>query len=508
MKAQVTPCSKDAYTLLHNGARALAQIEAAGMRVDIPYLDAAIKRTERQVKRLQARMERTDVARTWRKAYGPKTNFDSTQQLGDILFDWMGFDGSEETAGGSYKTDKVALGKIDHPFVRDMLRVRQLGKALNTNLRGLKREVQDEYLHPFFNLHTTTTFRSSSDHPNFQNIPVREEGIKQLVRRAIIPRPGRQLVEVDYSGIEVRIAACYHQDPVMIEYIRDETKDMHRDMAMECYMLAAEEVTKPIRYCGKNMFVFPQFYGDWYVDCAKSLWNATSEMGLVTESGLALGEHLKAKGIRRRGACIPGKDPVPGTFEAHIQAVEHRFWQERFRVYDQWKKDWFKAYQRKGSFRSKTGFLYQGYLKRNEVINYPVQGSAFHCLLWALSRLVLRELRRNKMKALVIGQIHDSIVSDVPEAEVDDYLLLTQEVMVEKLMKAWPWICVPLVIEAEVAPVTESWVAKKEVRITLAEHKAGWQGLEPGTREWSGYWILHPDEQEQMIAYTRARKIG
>src|SRR5690606_20675796 len=102
---------------------------------------------------------------------------------------------------------------------------------------------------------------NSSDSPNFQNLPIRNPKMAKIIRSAFIPRSDRHvLVEIDYSGIEVRVAACYHKDPVMIEYINDPTKDMHRDMAAQCYLAPPEQVSKQMRYCGKNMYVFPQFY--------------------------------------------------------------------------------------------------------------------------------------------------------------------------------------------------------------------------------------------------------
>ncbi|NIS13857.1 MAG: hypothetical protein GWN12_18860, partial [Thermoplasmata archaeon] len=87
------------------------------------------------------------------------------------------------------------------------------------------------------------TFRSSSDSFNFQNIPIRDLELARLIRQAIIARSGHRLVEIDYSGVEVHVAACYHQDPTMLEYLEDKSKDLHRDMAMEIFKLPLEELT-------------------------------------------------------------------------------------------------------------------------------------------------------------------------------------------------------------------------------------------------------------------------
>ena len=112
--------------------------------------------------------------------------------------------------------------------------------------------------------------------------------------------------------------------------------------------------------------------------------------------------------------------------------------------------------------KTKTGFICQGFMKTNEIINYPVQGSAFHCLLWALIRLVLLELPKRKMKTLIVGQIHDSIVADVPDNEIQEFLSLANYVMTKMIRKAFKWLIVPLEIEAEVSPIDGSWAEKKE----------------------------------------------
>jgi DNA polymerase I-like protein with 3'-5' exonuclease and polymerase domains len=286
--------------------------------------------------------------------------------------------------------------------------------------------------------------------------------MRTLVRSCVLARPGRRIVEIDYSGLEVRIAACYHKDPTMQRYIEDPTTDMHRDMAMECFLLPEDEVTKEVRYCAKNRFVFPQFYGSWWMDCARDLWQAMDLMGLQTRSGVPLREHLRARGIRELGDQNRDKPRAKrGTFEAHIKDVEHNFWERRFVAYSRWRRDWYTKYQKRGFFVTKTGFVCQGHMSRNDAINYPVQGSAFHCLLQSLVWLN-RELAKKGMQSLVIGQIHDSIVADVPERELAQYVALARKLMVDRLRKRWDWITVPLGIEVERSPVNGSW-ADKEV---------------------------------------------
>ena len=123
------------------------------------------------------------------------------------------------------------------PELDNLLRIRKLKKVRDTYLEGFLREQVNGYIHPFFNLHLVRTYRSSSDHPNFQNIPKRDKEAMNIVRRAIFPRPGHQLLELDYSGLEVRIAACYHKDKTMLRYIGDPHSDMHGDMAKQIFII-------------------------------------------------------------------------------------------------------------------------------------------------------------------------------------------------------------------------------------------------------------------------------
>ena len=460
------PYAPEAYDLLHQGTIALAKVEAAGIRVDVDYLERSVRRTRGQIERMTEELETTETMKVWRKAYGGKTKIASGDQLGDVLFNRMGLVCPKKTTTGKNSTDEDVLEQIDDPFVKMLLKIRKLQKALTTNLRGLLRETVDGYIHPMFDLNTAATYRSSSQSPNFQNLPIRDPEQGRLIRSAFIPRaPDRQIVEVDYKALEVNIAACYHKDPKMLDYITDPSKDMHRDMAMECFLLPAEQVTKDIRFWGKSGFVFPQFYGDYYIDCAQSMWSEMNKASLKLKNGTLLREHLLSKGIRELGDLDPREDPRPGTFEGHIKQVEKRFWGDRFPVYAKWRKDWYTKYQEQGWFLTLTGFICQGFMRRNEVINYGVQGSAFHCLLWSLIRIAQREIQKRKMGALIVGQIHDSLVGDVPSSEVPEFVAMCQDVMTRILLRRWRWIIIPLTVEFEIAPPGRPWSEKAPYKV-------------------------------------------
>lgn len=462
------PVTKEAYRLFHDGAIVFAQIEADGMRVDTDYLKRMILQVGRKIDGLQARLKQDEVYKVWRKRFGSKTNLGSRTQLGSILFGELGYTVGSVTKTGRAQVNETELEKIDLPFVRRLLKIEKLKKALNTYLRGIQREVEGEYLHPSFNLHTVQTYRSSCQDPNFQNIPIRDPKIGKLIRRCFIPRDRHCMVEIDYDKAEVRVAACCCQDPSLMAYVTDPTKDMHRDMAAECFLCETEDVSKAMRYCGKNQFVFPEFYGSFWLNCAPNLWDSMEKMKLEIR-GTSLRDWLAVKGITRLGkkesSYNTGRITTEeGTYLEHIRQVESDFWGKRFSVYDQWREDWYQAYCKTGGFQVCTGFRVDGVFNRRQVINSPVQGPAFHCLLWSLIRLQ-RWLRKNRMRSKIVGQIHDSIVIDTHMGELQDVLAMAKEIMTERIRKVWDWIIVPLEVDAEVAPAGASWFEKEKVKI-------------------------------------------
>lgn len=451
----------DAYKLLHEGTLALAEIEHNGFRIDVEYLRNTKKEVTEQIRAIRNDLKSDPIYKKQLGRFGQKTKLTSRKQLAKVL----SLDENinlPTTNKGNTKLDETALSNIDLPYCKKFLELDKLNTLNVKYIDGILREVQDEYLHTVFNLHLVRTFRSSSSNPNLQNIPIRNDEVAKLIRPAFIPRPGHVLVEVDYSGAEIRVAACYNHDPVLIEYINDPSKDMHRDMAAECYMCKAKQVSKKMRYCAKNQFVFPQFYGSFFKDCAPNLWDSIGKMDLRID-GMQLDDWLVEKGITGLGSIIShdnGRiETRPGTFLEHIRKVEEDFWGQRFKVYNQWKKDWYEQYLRTGKFRMLTGFEITGLYKRNEVINSPIQGSAFHCLLWSLIQII-KQIKRRKMKTKVVGQVHDSICLDCPINELEDIITLCTQVMTKDLLNEWDWLIVPMEVEVKTG---DNWYEMKEL---------------------------------------------
>lgn len=471
---KIVPAKPEAYELFHEGVLALSQIEANGIRVDTAYLKRTAEATDKQLRHLERELRDAPEYTKWKKRFGDKAKLGAHSQLGTVVFDILGHPRKEikgkrgqwdaESGSEIFEKDKnneAAFENVNIPFVKNWFLWQKLLKVRNTYLKGLETEVEGEFLHPFFDLHIPVSYRGCSHSPNFQNYPSRNAATAEIIRSAFIPRDGHQMGENDFGGIEVRIGACYHLDPTMLQYISS-GYDYHKEYASKCFKLDSKLVTSNIRYAGKNMFVFPQFYGSYYIDCCQHLWAFTERAKL--EDGTSLRDHIKKQGIKELGDCDPRiNKPRKGTMEKHVQQIGKDLW-TLFHQFAQWKLDFVAQYKRRGFIELKTGFVCAGLYSKNDITNYPIQGAAFHCLLWVLIQLQ-KWLRKYKMKTKIVGQIHDSIISDIHPKEREDYFAKVKYLVEVALPKHWPWIITAMEIEAELSPPGMSWFHKEKVKI-------------------------------------------
>jgi DNA polymerase I len=451
--------SEDAYKLFHQGILALADAERHGLRIDVDYIRNKKQEITDNIQKLENEFYESKFCIDWKRSIKGQINIYSPVQLGEFLYDVKKLKVGKQTASGRGATDEEALQQLNIPELNILLQIKKLKKVRDTYLDSFEREQVDGYMHPFYNLHLVRTFRGSSDSPNFQNIPKRDKEAMDICRKAIYPRPGHQLIEIDYKQLEVRISACYNKDKKLIADITE--GDMHRDMAIEIFKLQNFNKQEPshsvLRNATKNGFVFPQFYGDYYKNCARNLavnWGQLPQTrkwknddGIVFEDR-HLGGYLIEQGFKNLDA-----------FTEHIRKIEDDFWNRRYPVYNKWKEDWWKEYQKKGYMDTKTGFRFQGIMKKNDVINYPVQGSAFHCLLWSLIEGTKAQ-KKEHWDSYIVGQIHDSIILDVHPDELDHVSKVMRCIMCHDVRKYWEWIIVPLDIDIEVHPIDGSWADK------------------------------------------------
>ena len=436
---------RKASTFFKNGLIALSNSQHLGICADKKYFIEQEKILTEDIQKIESKILKGKEAKLFEKKTGEPLKIDrdiSTKDLRTLLFDIMKLKPTKLTAKAKVAAvDHETLIKIDTPFTNRIIKRRKLFKIKNTYIVKFIREIVNGKLHPFFDLHIPRTYRSSSD---FQQIPRRDELAKKMVRRGIKPSPGNKLGFHDYGGIEVKIAACITKDPVLIAYIKDSTSDMHRDEAMELFLLNDKQVNKEIRFYAKNQFVFPEFYGSWYKACAESL--AETCFGLETNDKISVVEHLESKGITTY------KD-----FENHVKNVEGKFW-DKYHYYREWKEKVIIEYQKKGYVELITGFKRQGYLSNNMILNTPIQGPAFHCLLWSYIQLD-KYFKKTKTKA--VGQIHDEVIEDIYPDEEEEVLEVTQDIMCNKIREHWDWIIVPLDVESEFTEIDGNWYGKK-----------------------------------------------
>lgn len=453
-----TATRADAYRLFHEGSLALAQVEANGVRINTQYVEDKWVSIQDELDEIEDKFWGTPLGKEWRRAHrkiGGKLSLKADDALRVALYDQMKLTTERETGTGKKSTDKDALELLtgDVGELRDLLRWRKLEKARNTYFAQIRRETKDGVLHPQINLHTVVTYRPSTSNPNLANIPARDAEIKELIRTAFLAHDDEQLGEGDYSGVEVRVAACYNHDPNLIAEVTDKSLDMHRDMAAECFKLDAGLVSKPIRHLGKNDFVFPQFYGEYSVNCARAMWNDAKDLRIVTTAGVPLLDHLKSVGL---GSL--------GRLERQVEKAENRFWGQRFKVYDMWRDDIWAFYQKHGYVDMQTGFRCSDISGRNKVINRPIQGSAFHCLLWSLVQMQ-KWLNKYNMKTKIINQIYDSMILSIVPSERDAVLEQMRYIMETRIREEWKWLIVPMAVDIELAPVGGSWFDKGKFEI-------------------------------------------
>ena len=447
----------DGYQLLHRGALALGRAERFGMRVDVEYCEKQKVILTRRIERSERLFAESKLARHWQHVYGGTYNMRSDDQLGHMLYVKMGLAPFKETEGGKGGTDEESLLAVDIPELQHIITHRKLSKIRDTYLDSFVREQRDGWVHPFFNLHTVKSYRSSSDRPNFQNVPEHDEDAKRICQRAVYTRKGHLFMKADFSSLEVNIAACYHKDPTMISYLLDPKSDMHADSAKELFLLNALDKSAPagkrLRFEAKNNFVFAEFYGSYYVECARNLAHATAlptsgrfeaGQGIATPDNTPLADHFIKRGVQSYD-----------DFETVVRKAEDRLWKERFPVYAKWREKWYAEYERKGYFDLLTGFRCTGYMRRNEVINLPIQGAAFHCLLWTLIRLD-EIAQQERWDSRIVGEVHDDVYIDTHPDEKEHIAEVANRIVSEELPRMWPWIIVPLKIEIKYGPVDGS----------------------------------------------------
>jgi len=441
--------------LFVEGILALADVQINGFNVDIPYYKKAHEELLMMIASREKDLLHFPECKEFFKSTGRMPNLGSSDDLRLMFYDILKLKPPKTTEKGNKSVDAEAMSALKSPLASEITALSQIKKIDGTYMKQFMREIDsDGRIHPNFNLHFVKTYRSSSDSPNLQNVPVRNEEAKRYTRSGIIPSKGHMIVDFDYSAIEVKMGCVYTLDPVLIAYCRDDTTDMHRDTAADLFVLDHDKVTKKLRFFTKNGFVFPEWYGSYYGSCAKSLWKECRL--LETGEGIILQDHLIDVGV------LSNRGNHEESFRNHVKKVEEDYW-KKFNVFKYWQESWYNQYEKTGIVELKTGFRCKGYLSRNAIVNYAFQGTAFHCLLWSLIQIA-SIIREEKLQSKVIGQIHDCCILDMHPSEYDYLISLCTEIATKELRERFPWINIPLAIEWEKTEVDSPWYMKEEFK--------------------------------------------
>jgi DNA polymerase-1 len=399
----------------------LAEMELAGVSVDLPYLQQVSRELYEQLQRLD--QEIADVA------HGP-INVNSPQQLARFLFEDLDLPGGRKTKSG-YSTDATVLEGLrdQHPVIPKILEFRQLSKLKGTYVDALPLliDARTHRVHTSFNQTVAATGRLSSSDPNLQNIPIRTE-VGQKVRRAFIPgRRGDVLLSADYSQIELRVLAHMTDDPVLVDaFARGE--DIHARTAAEVFGIPQAEVTANQRRLAK-VVNFGLFYG-------------LSDFGLARDTGMSTEEartfiDAYFRAYNRVREFLEGIK-IQAREQGYVETLLHR------RRYIQ-------------DIRSPNRMLRQG--AERIAINMPVQGSAADIMKLAMIRLQ-KYIHEQGLASQMILTVHDELVFEVTPGEKDQLI----EVVPDLMARAYP-LKVPVQVDLKLGP---NWQDMERVRLVAA----------------------------------------
>ncbi len=459
----------DAYKFAHTGELSLHNMGLNGVFVDVPYLRRQYDDLlPQKIKYYEERLLEYEEVKKWRKKAGRDWSPDSDKQLQQLLYDQMGYTPPD----GKRSVTRETMEKLKVPFAEELANWKKFSLCRNTYVTNLLNEEVDGIVNADINNLHPITYRSSCSSPNLHNQPKRDAFISRIMRRAFIPSAGFQFTDYDFKGMEVSISCCYHEDPNLIRDVEDPDRDMHWDSINDCFILnlSIEDfddtaMAKKFRYHGKNKFTFPEFYGRWWKDCAEDLWSVVDD--LILPDGRTVRQHLKRKGIRGLGQITYDFDdkPIPeeGSFYEHIMKVEDKFWNQRYPVYKKWRQRWWKKFKKTATFQHLTGFIEHSLLSRNDCINHPIQGTAFHILV--RTAIEVDALLQDDDSAFPVLQVHDSeMIDHHPDVakDVDNMML---GIVRETIPHEWDWVNTTLVIEAERSEVNGNWYDVKEVEL-------------------------------------------
>lgn len=370
----------------------LVDMEFEGVGVDVNFLQNYSKDLEQDIRKAEENVY---------KHAGVTFNIGSPKQLGEVLFDLLKIEGGgKKTKTGQYATGEDVLLKLKakHQIIDDILVYRELCKLKSTYVDALPTLINPRTgrVHTSYNQAVAVTGRLSSINPNLQNIPIKTDRGREI-RKAFIPRAeGWCLVSADYSQIELRIVAAISGDREMVKAFV-EHKDIHTATAAKVYGVEEKDVTFDMRRAAKAVN-FGIIYGQSAFGLAESLSISRTEAKTIIENYFQQYPNIKKY-----------MDDTINFAREHdyVATLMGR-----------------KRYLRDIHSANQT---VRGYAERN-AINSPIQGTAAEMIKLAMIK-VAEELNRQNLRSRMILQVHDELVFDVPNDEVDVVKQLVKECM-------------------------------------------------------------------------------
>jgi DNA polymerase-1 len=393
----------------------LADMEMEGVRLDTDFLKSLSAEMNEDIKVLEGKIY---------EAAGETFNLASPKQLGEILFDKLKIGGAKQkkTKTGQYATGEEVLSylALSSPFVQEILDWRQLVKLQNTYVEALPLQVCNKTgrVHTDYMQAVAATGRLSSNNPNLQNIPIRTER-GRLIRKAFVPRDENHvLLSADYSQIELRIIAALSGEETMIKSFQN-GEDIHKSTASKVFNVALEEVTREQRSHAKTVN-FGIIYG-------------VSAFGLSNQTSLSRGESKDL--IDAYYATYP---TLKNYMNEQIQSARETGYAQTISGRRRYLKD-----------INSQNVMVRGAAERNAV-NAPIQGSAADIIKIAMIN-IHRKLNSENWKSKMLLQVHDELVFDVHQSELEAIQPMIRHEMENAFI-----LDVPLVVDMGTG---ENWLA-------------------------------------------------
>jgi DNA polymerase I len=370
----------------------LTDMEYEGVRIDIEFLNEYSKVLE-----IEARVHEEKVY----ESAGVRFNLGSPKQLGEVLFERLKLDPkARKTKTGQYATDENVLRKLAvvHPVADDILAYREYTKLRSTYVDALPLLINKKTgrVHTTYGQAAVVTGRLNSNNPNLQNIPIKTERGREI-RKAFIPRDDNHvLVSADYSQIELRIVAALSGDKVMCEAFR-QSKDVHTATAAKVYGVEEEAVTKEMRRKAKSVN-FGIIYGQGAFGLAENLGISRTEAKTIIDN-----YKKEFEGVTR-------------YMDDMINFARDRGYVQTVLGRKRWLRD-----------INSNNFTVRGYAERN-AINSPIQGTAADMIKLAMVK-VHRSIKEKGFRSKMILQVHDELVFDAVQDEVEELKPVVLECM-------------------------------------------------------------------------------